>query len=200
MAIKERDDLRITDDYMFGTVMLDMELCRELIEAVLGEPVSKVEPSARQRIVEPKRTGRGIRLDVYLAKSDGVAYDAEMQTCNRPGFERRVAYYRAALDIEAQSRGSAYDDMRGSVVIFFTTFDAFGAGLKRYGCETVVRQTGGLLGDDSRIVILNSKGTSGEVDRRLDAFLRYMEDDKMQDDDLTRRIDREVRRLRNSDD
>lgn len=200
MAIKARKDLRITDDYMFGTVMLDMDICRELIEAVLGEPVSKVELSQRQRIVEPRRTGRGIRLDVYLSGSDGIAYDVEMQTSNHPGFERRLAYYRSALDIDAQGRGSEYDTMRGIVVIFFTTFDAFGAGFKRYDCETVVRQTGGVLKDDSRIVVLNSKGTSGEVDSRLDAFLGYMEDDRMQVDDITRRIDHEVRRLRESDD
>ena len=99
MTVKARTDLRITDDYMFGTVMLDTSICRELIEAVLGEPVDRVELSTRQRIV-----------------------------------------------------------------------------------------------------VLNSKGTTGEVDRRLDAFLGYMEDDRIQVDDFTRKVDREVRRLRESDD
>ena len=99
MTVKARTDLRITDDYMFGTVMLDTDICRELIEAVLGEPVDRVELSTRQRIV-----------------------------------------------------------------------------------------------------VLNSKGTTGEVDRRLDAFLGYMEDDRIQVDDFTRKVDREVRRLRESDD
>ena len=200
MTVKARTDLRITDDYMFGTVMLDTGICRELIEAVLGEPVDRVELSTRQRIVEPRRTGRGIRLDVYLSGSDGVAYDVEMQTTHHAGFERRLGYYRSALDVDAQGRGSAYDSMRGVVVIFFTTFDPFGQGLKRYDCETVVRQTGGVLQDRSRIVVLSSKGTTGEVDRRLDAFLGYMEDDRIQVDDFTRKVDREVRRLRESDD
>lgn len=200
MAIKRREDLGITDDYMFGSVMLDTSICRELIEAVLGEPVGKVELHERQRLVEPRRSGRGIRLDVYLSGSDDIAYDVEMQTSSHAGFERRLGYYRSALDIDAQGRGSEYDKMRGIVLIFFTTFDPFGAGLRRYDCETIVKQTGGHLDDGSRIVLLSSKGTQGEVDPRIDSFLRYMEDATMHTDDFTRRIDREVQRFRDSDD
>lgn len=200
MAVKAREDLRITDDYMFGTVMLDTGICKELIEAVIGEPVAKVEIHARQHVIEPRLSSRGVRLDVYLQQSDGIAYDVEMQTIDHAGFQRRLGYYRSALDVDAQGRGSEYDKMRGIVLIFFTTFDPFGNGLKRYDCETMVTQTGEPLDDGSRIVVLSSKGTKGEVDPRIDAFLRYMEDATMQVDDFTRKVDRMVQELRSSDD
>ena len=200
MAIKAREDLRITDDYVFGDVMNNPEICRELIEAVLGVPIDRIEFHHHQHDVRPTHSARGVRFDVFVKDSNGAAYDVEMQAAPQSGFSRRLGYYRSVLDVDAQSRGVDYENMKEVVVIFFTKFDLFHAGFKRYDCRTVIEQTGERLNDGTHLVILNSKGTKGEVNPIVSSFLEYMEDDKMQSSSLTRTIDNEINRLRANDD
>ena len=200
MAVKRRDELTITDNFVFGSVMQNEHICKELIEAVLGEPIERVAVHHSEHGVLPRLTGRGVRLDVYLRGQDGVAYDVEMQNAPEAGFERRLGYYRSALDVDAQGRGVDYEGMCDIIVIFFARFDPFDKGFRRYDCETRVLQANQRLNDGARIVVLNSKGTKGEVEGRVEAFLRYMEDAKMIGDSLTREVDAEVQRLRMSDD
>lgn len=200
MAIKRREELTIADSFVFGSVMQNESICRQLIEAVLEEPVDHVEIHHSEHGIVPRLTGKGVRLDVYLRGHDGVAYDVEMQNDLEPGFERRLGYYRSALDVDAQNRGVDYEAMCDVIVIFFARFDPFGHGLVRYDCETRVLQADRRLEDGSRIVILCSKGKKGEVDERVRSFLSYMEDAKIVADGLTQEIDAEVKRLRMNDD
>ena len=200
MTVKAREELRITDDYVFGEVMRNERYCKELLEGVLDTPIDHIEIRHRQHDIRPNYSARGVRLDVYLQGSDGVAYDVEMQAATHAGFRRRLGYYRSILDVDAQDRGVDYENMKEVIVIFFTQFDPFGADCLRYDCTTMVEQTGEGLKDGSRIIVLNSKGAKGDVGPIVESFLAYMEDDKMQSSDLTREIDLEVNRLRANDD
>ena len=42
---KTLQELTIKDNFMFGTVMMDEEICRELLELVLGFQIAKVTVS-----------------------------------------------------------------------------------------------------------------------------------------------------------
>ena len=56
--------LTIKDNFMFGAVMLDEEICREAIERILGVPIARVEVDREKSIVyHPKY--KGVRLDAY---------------------------------------------------------------------------------------------------------------------------------------
>ena len=39
---KSYEELRFTDDFMFGKVMEDRELCRDVLECLLGEKVGEL--------------------------------------------------------------------------------------------------------------------------------------------------------------
>ena len=82
MKAKSYDELRFTDDFMFGKVMEDKELCREVLECLLQRPVGELEDPLPQREYRYTTDGKPIRLDIYTRDKDAV-YDAEMQNLGK---------------------------------------------------------------------------------------------------------------------
>ena len=75
---KPFEDLTFHDDFMFGIVMQDREICREALECMLGMKIARVDYAEPQRTLDPLYTAHGVRLDVYVQDSDRV-YDVEIQ-------------------------------------------------------------------------------------------------------------------------
>ncbi|MBO6298577.1 MAG: hypothetical protein J6N53_06990 [Lachnospiraceae bacterium] len=48
-TMKNYEELRFCDDFMFGKVMEDPELCREVLECLLQEPVGELKEVQTQR-------------------------------------------------------------------------------------------------------------------------------------------------------
>ena len=46
---KNYEELKLSDDFMFGKVMEDSGLCREVLECLLGKPVGELEEIELQR-------------------------------------------------------------------------------------------------------------------------------------------------------
>lgn len=78
---KRYEELTIADDFMFGKVMEDKELCREVLECLLEKPVGRLEDVQTQREFRYTSEGKPIRLDVYTRDRKRI-YDAEMQNLN----------------------------------------------------------------------------------------------------------------------
>ena len=68
---KEWNEIGISNDFLFGKVMRDPELCRELLEAILNVPIERVEYPEEQKTIDIAQDARSVRLDVYVA--DGNA-------------------------------------------------------------------------------------------------------------------------------
>ena len=62
---KRYEELTIADDFMFGKVMEDKELCRKVLECLLEKPVGRLEDVQTQREFRYTSEGKPIRLDVY---------------------------------------------------------------------------------------------------------------------------------------
>lgn len=54
---KRYEELSIEDDFMFGKVMEDKELCRDVLQCLLEEPVEELEEVRTQR--EFRYTSKG---------------------------------------------------------------------------------------------------------------------------------------------
>ena len=55
---KRYEELTIADDFMFGKVMEDKELCREVLECLLEKPVGRLEDvqTEKNQMEERRRT------------------------------------------------------------------------------------------------------------------------------------------------
>ena len=79
------------------------------------------------------------------------------------------------MDVLSLKPGEDYNDLQEGYVIFICTFDPFGKGLLRYTFERVCLENGEPLNDGSKIIILNTKGTSNDISEELVHFLGYFE-------------------------
>jgi len=80
---KKKNSLRetnISNDWLFGKTMSDAELCRMLLEKVLGVKIKRVEFLNNQQVVDNLNAGKGIRLDIYVESDESVVYDVEIRS------------------------------------------------------------------------------------------------------------------------
>lgn len=64
-----RRTVGFTNGWMFNLVMMDESICREVIEAVLGITVERIDYLNAEQVVDPAPENRGIRMDVYAKES-----------------------------------------------------------------------------------------------------------------------------------
>ena len=116
--MKKYEDLQFSDDFMFGIVMGDDELCRKFLERLLQQPVDKLVTPEKQKEIRMTSDGKSIRLDIYTQEStSGTVYDAEMQKLGNKTLEelqlpRRSRYYQALIDTDMLVRGNSYKKLK----------------------------------------------------------------------------------------
>lgn len=192
MQKKEWENLGISNDFLFGKVMQDPDLCRELLEAILNIPIERVEYPELQKTIEIAQDARGIRLDVYVQDGHNTVYDIEMQTVKEKGLPKRSRYYQGMVDLASIEKGELYKNLNRSYVIFICTFDAFGRGESIYTFENMCREVPELpLGDETYKIFLNAKGVSQNVSAELQAFLEYVAG-KQSDNQFVKRLEKAV--------
>lgn len=98
---KKLQELTIRDNFMFGAVMVDEELCRELLELILGFQIAKVTVSREKSFIfHPEY--RGIRLDVIASDENGLIM---MWKCR---FSEKRTWVNAAVIIIARLTWSCW--------------------------------------------------------------------------------------------
>ena len=120
-------DLTFTDGPMFQRLMGNREICRGVVERVLGAKVKHISNIVTEQAIEPRIGSHGVRLDAMMS-ADGRIYDVEMQTYQRGRIAKRLRYYQASIDVAALGKGCDYDRLPDTYVIFICTADFLGTG------------------------------------------------------------------------
>lgn len=188
--------LEIRDAPMFGRVMRNDELCRQVLEVILNIKIDHVEYLNTEQEVSPYIDAKGVRLDVYLKDTDKV-YDIEMQTTSTP-FGKRMRYYQSSIDSASLDKGDEYDLLPESYIIFICTFDPFGCDIPIYTFERCCLETDARIDDMSHWLVLNTTSWSKDADKKRSELLQYIQNSKVGDDLLTQALSCEVKR--NNDD
>lgn len=168
------ESLTIADDFVFGKVMLDGEICKEVLEAILGVPIERIEYVSREESVDVGPESRGVRLDAYVRDGHGTVYDIEMQATNTRELPQRSRYYQAMLAFAQLARGVPYRSLKDSYVIFICGFDLFGLGRRVYSFANRDDKGDGLqLGDGMHTIFLaatspTEPGRGPQVNELLD--------------------------------
>ncbi len=197
------EELRFTDDFMFGKVMEDRELCRDVLECLLGEKVGELREVQTERQFRYTADGKPIRLDVYTRDERSV-YDAEMQNLNHRRAEKlelakRSRFYQSMMDADYLQKGNSYRELPEGKVLFICTFDPFSEGRAVYTFESKCEENRELPLRDGTVRIFYNCACEPEKApeglRELYAFLRTGEGQSV----LTKKIENAVERARRNE-
>ena len=196
--IKTWEELEITDDFLFGKVMRNPEICKRTIEAILNIEVDHIDYPEEQKIINMTADAKSVRLDVYVKDAANTVYNIEMQPTKRGHLPKRSRYYQGMIDLELIEKGELYDKLKRSYVIFICRFDLFGKNRCIYTFENrCIEDMDVALGDETVKVFLNSKGDMEQIDQNLKAFLMYVNNhDVENENDFVDMIKREVAQIK----
>lgn len=200
---KRYEELTIDDDFMFGKVMEDKVLCRDVLERLLEEAVGVLEDIQTQREFRYVSAGKPVRLDVY-ARDHKRIYDAEMQKLNHQSVKklelpRRSRFYQSSMDMDHLNRGKSYRELPEGKVLFICTFDPFGLGYAKYTFQNLCMEDRKLyLEDGTEKIFYNCMCDTENVPGNLRELYEYIRTGKV-GDDLTRRIDQAVENARENE-
>lgn len=194
-----------TNSVVFAMVMEDPELCRELIARIFPRrKVKEVRIREKPEVVTEATLIAGIRakhirLDVRF--EDGSSwYDVELQAASEDALPKRSRYYASAGDVKMLHRGEEYRDLKPSFVIFLCCFDFFGADEPIYEFQRFDRKLDLPLGDESYIIILNSKCSEKKVPKNLQSLFRYINESEVTPgDSFVERVHARVAALQESE-
>ncbi len=197
---KPFDELTITDNYMFQTVMADPKYVRPLLEMVLEKKIRKIEVLTSEKTIETGYDSRGIRMDVYVEDDENTVYDVEMQASKRRFLGKRFRYYQGSIDVDIVNKGDDYGVLKDSFIIFITTYDPFGKSWYMYPFETICSWDSSIkMKDHAKRIILNTKGTKDkeghEVSDEIKDMLSYM-DGNAPESDYAKMLDNAVKKVK----
>jgi predicted transposase/invertase (TIGR01784 family) len=196
---KAFEELQIKDDFMFGVVMRNPKYCKTFLERILGVKISRIEYPKSQETIDLSADAKSVRLDIYVEDDEKTVYNIEMQTATNKNIPKRTRYYQGMVDLNILEKGTDYNDLKRSFIIFVCTFDLFGEGRHIYTFENRCIQNLELsLGDDATKIILNTKGTMDDVTPEMKRLLDFI-DGKEPEDDFTRELDEAVQAVRKNE-
>lgn len=190
---KRWESLGISNDFLFGKVMQDAELCKELLQRILPDlEIDHIEYPERQKAIIEDADAKSVRLDVYVKDEKGSVYDIEMQATDTKELPQRSRYYQSMIDLQMIDAGQHYKKLNPSYIIFICPFDVFDKGRHIYTFENICQEDHSVaLGDKAVKIFLNADGNQDDVSDDLRAFLDYVKG-KEPDDDFVRRLSEAV--------
>ena len=177
------ESLGISNDFIFGKVMQDGNLCLELLQRILPElEIERIEYPEAQKTIRPDIDAKSVRLDVYVRDGKGTVYDIEIQAANTRELPKRTRYYQSMVDMQMIDRGEHYKQLKPCYIIFICPFDLFEQGRHRYTFENICKEDKRIsLEDGVTKIFLNASGKIDDISVELKAFLDYVEGKDTQD-------------------
>lgn len=170
-----------------------------MLEYILGKKIKKIAMVEPEKTLKEKFESKGVRLDLYVEDEKGIVYDCEVQIADQKNLPRRMRHYQAMIDLTFFPTGADYSKMRKSYVIFIANFDPFGKKRYIYTFQNRCDEDHDLLmGDDAVKVVVNTKGTIGDIGDELKEIIRYLDDEEVTGE-YSKELDDAVRALKNNE-
>lgn len=190
------ENLKISNDFIFAKVMRNPELCKGILERLLGITIDHIEYPEEQKVIDIAKDSKSVRLDVYLHDEKGTVYNVEIQTTSSKNLPKRTRYYQGMIDLNAIEKGADYSELPQSFVIFICTFDAFKTERWKYTFQNVCQEDSKItLNDQTTKIFFNTKGTKGSISKDAKKILEFIESNSAEDD-FTKRLEEEVQKIK----
>ena len=194
---KKWESLTFTDNFIFSHVMHDENICRQVVELILGVRIGKIHYLSAQDEHKTDPDSMRIIMDVFLRDENRII-TVEMQTGHKKELPRRSRYYQAAADIDTTPKGSKYKDLKQNYVIFICTFDPFLKGKPIYKFQNLCLEHDEAiyLGDGTEKIFLNTTAKDlTNLDGELRLFYDYIKERTAQTD-FTKELDATISRMK----
>ena len=113
------EELNISNDFLFGKVMQNPELCKELLQRILPDlMIERIEYPELQKSINMNMDAHSVRLDVYVKDDRETVYDIEMQVSDTKELPKRSRYYQGMIDLQLVDAGQHYKKLNKSYIIF----------------------------------------------------------------------------------
>ncbi|MBR0185341.1 MAG: Rpn family recombination-promoting nuclease/putative transposase [Synergistaceae bacterium] len=174
-ADRQWENLKLSNDFLFGKVMQDIEICSEMLRRIL--PAANIGKIRSVQIQAPIRSGvdsRGVRFDTLIDADEKKVLDVEMQTSDSIHLMKRTRAYHLSMGGNILEKGVSYIDLPDAFVIFICTFDPFKLGrhvytFRKFCCENKKLE----LNDGETTMFLNAYGKD-RVGKKMKAFLEFV--------------------------
>lgn len=186
------EDLPLTNNFMFCKVMEDKDVCRGVIETLLGIKIERIENFGREKTAQSGFSSKGVRYDVYVRGTNEV-FDIEMQVAETKDLPLRARYYQSVADVDGLKPGQTYSDLKYVYIIFLCVFDAFGRNEPVYKFENICCDIPGLkMNDRTCKVFYNIADYKKVQNPDVRELLRYMYESREANSGLTKQISRSL--------
>ena len=195
---KKWENLTFTDDFIFSRVMHDENICRQVVELILGVRIGKIHYLSAQDEHKTDPDSMRIIMDVFLRDENRII-NVEVQTGHKKELPKRSRYYQSVADVSTTSTGTKYRDLPENILVFICTFDPFNRNFPRYTFQYRCNEDKRLkLKDGSLRIFLNTKATElSALDQKLQAFYHYLQKGVVESD-LTQTISDSITSLKNN--
>ena len=188
--MKKPDEIKypFSNYIIFAMVMDDPKLCKELIQRILPDKKVKEVRIKEHPKVRPEATilngpeGKSIRMDI-LFEDGNIWADCEMQCTMEPDLPKRGRFYIGTLDIKMLKKGEDYQELKPSFIIFICRFDYYGRGEPIYSFPRHDPKLDLLFGDESYIILLNTKCPKEKVPEGLKSLFAYINEQEVTEED-----------------
>lgn len=180
---------KFSDDVMFQQVMKNPEICRKVLCTLLRKNISEIRYHSVQNDITPAVDSRGIRVDAYVEDEEGKVYDIEMQSTKRKDLDLRMRYYQSAIDVDTLAKGSDFEQLRESYIIFICLDDPYGLGVPSYLFEPrCINHENVVLSSRQHWLVFNASAWQAEGDASTRSLLQYVSTGESGHDALTEEI------------
>jgi predicted transposase/invertase (TIGR01784 family) len=177
--------LPLSDNLIFCDVMeRNPDVCKELLEMLLNIEIDRIEKPAAEKSIQTDPESKSVRMDVYVKDGTGRTFDVEMQTTHKTNLPKRARYYQSIMTVDSLQRGSDYNQLNDSFVIFLCLHDPFGKNLPIYSFKNVCAEKSDLeLRDGTKIIFFNAEKSDTMPGRELRNFFNFLKSHTDHDED-----------------
>jgi len=173
-TLKMLQELRPIDDMLFGVLATDKPFCQEMLRVIL-EDNRLVVKEARIQAEERNLIGRSVRLDALCELGDGTVCNIEVQNRNDDDNFRRIRYNESCITASETEPGTRFENVPNVIVIYISKFDILKKNKTTYHIDRVVRETGDIIDDGSKVICVNTKVNDGSLTAELMQLFKQSE-------------------------
>ena len=197
--MKSQDFIPITNDIAFSNILShNLELTRKLLEVLLQKKLKEVTLAEREKTIDSDPYTRGIRLDLYVEEVNGKVYDVELQKYNESEIPKRIRYYQSLIDIDHMMKGTLFNQVPESKIIFLClNEDPFHRGKLYYEIKTeVVNYDNIEYEDGARAIVFNFTNERESTEyKEIEELADYLKNGVVKEGGFSDELDSYVREL-----